>query len=186
MIFGSATSTVTQMASDVTKVDALKQIFASQYGPRDTLYSVFLDGTREEITGMLILFGIAFCFLLGLGLIVFSTVKMCYCAAARTCSWVYRCNPWTRIYELERREKAMQLQEAMVARQMQSLALDVEIGVCKRLSEILKRSVASAEDREFELEKEKECLLEETFRDERDAPDQTLVRHRLPTMEPEH
>ncbi|KAJ3818270.1 hypothetical protein F5880DRAFT_1511112, partial [Lentinula raphanica] len=45
---------------------------------------------------------------------------------------------------------------------------------------------ASAEDREFELEKEKECLLEETFRDERDAPDQTLVRHRLPTMEPEH
>ncbi|KAJ3816956.1 hypothetical protein F5878DRAFT_646674 [Lentinula raphanica] len=181
MLFGSATSA----ASVANKADVLKQIFTLQYGPENSLFSVFSDGTREETTGLLIIFGISVCFMLGLGLIIFSTVRVCYRVTARTCSWLHGCNPWARIHELEKREKAIEAQEVLVARQARSLVLDAEIGVCNRLLEIFRQSMTSAEDRAEALETEKELLLLEVLRDERNATEQKLVRRRLPTIERE-
>ncbi|KAJ3834513.1 hypothetical protein F5878DRAFT_664703 [Lentinula raphanica] len=183
MLFSAPTSTATY----ADWADVLKRFLNLQRDPKEALFTVISDWTRAETTGTLIMVGIIFCFILGFGLIVVSVSKLCYFSVKRTCSWVCRRNPWARLHELERREKAVELEEALVVRQARTLALDVEIGVCKRLLEVLRHSVTSAEDREFELEKDKEALLEEVLREEIDVfeMDNSFVRRRLPTMEPE-
>ncbi|KAJ3765182.1 hypothetical protein FB446DRAFT_709673 [Lentinula raphanica] len=87
-----------------------------------------------------------------------------------------------RAIELERREKDIdrELKEASNARQARARALDLEIGVCNGLLEMLKRSVASTEDRAAELETEKELLYQEGLREEREALDKKMVMRRVP------
>ncbi|KAJ3816264.1 hypothetical protein F5880DRAFT_1619553 [Lentinula raphanica] len=97
----------------------------------------------------------------------------CRYATVRACSWVYKRSPWSRASELARRERSVELREASVARRAQTLALDVEIGVCKRLLETLRHSVTAAEDRASELQKE-ELLLQEILREESQGTGQIL------------
>ncbi|KAJ3714853.1 hypothetical protein C8R42DRAFT_646294 [Lentinula raphanica] len=83
--------------------------------------------------------------------------------------------------ELKRREGEIdcELKEASKARRARVLALDAEIGVCKRLLEIFRGSVTSQEDRVLELEKEKESLSQEALREEREALDKKLDMRRV-------
>ncbi|KAJ3762785.1 hypothetical protein EV360DRAFT_66809 [Lentinula raphanica] len=166
------------MASRNYEADIVQFVNAFIDPDNVTPFDAFSEWTLKEImAGVLVAFG-AFCVYIGLFVLVCVTVEACYHVTARVCSWIYGCNPWTRMREVKRREKAITLKETMIARQAQNIALDVEIGVCKRLSEILRHSVTSAEERQSVLEKEKESASHEVLSDgNRAAFDKRLPLH---------
>ncbi|KAJ3762555.1 hypothetical protein EV360DRAFT_66951 [Lentinula raphanica] len=135
------------------------------------LFSAFSEWDREEVLFFTsALFGMASFLFVG-GFIVVAIFEECYGATVKACSWV--CKPWTRISELEQREKVIErwekvieqrektvdLKETLITRQAQNLSLDVEIGVCKCLLEILRHDMKSMEEKTSALEKEKASLF---------------------------
>ncbi|KAJ3764238.1 hypothetical protein EV360DRAFT_77656 [Lentinula raphanica] len=141
------------------------------------LFSAFAERNRKEVLVLTLAFFGTVGVLFLCGIIVVATLKGCYNVTVKAYAWA--CKPWTRIREfeqrkkvverwekvIERREKAIELKETLIAHQAQNLALDVEIGVCKRLLDILKHSVKSTEEKTSALEKEKESLLHEVRSD---------------------
>ncbi|KAJ3833105.1 hypothetical protein F5878DRAFT_665940 [Lentinula raphanica] len=130
-------------------------------------------------TDFIVYFGAWVCIAFGVAIILAVILKASRYAAAQACSWIYMVGPWSKASELEQREKvselelrerasrlelrerAVELKEVLNARQAQALALDIDIGVTKRVLEILKDSVSIEEDRASELEKKKDLLSEE-------------------------
>ncbi|KAJ3752703.1 hypothetical protein EV360DRAFT_88490 [Lentinula raphanica] len=179
MLVRSVTSTATYMLSYANWADLPIRIFSSADPGDTTPVSTSSSWAHGETARVFTAVGVVICFALGLKLIIICVLKVCYYAAATACAWIYRCVMWSRIRELERREKAVELKETMNACQARTLSLDIEIGVCKRLLEIFRGSVTSQEDRVLELEKEKELVWQELLCDEREALDHELIRRRI-------
>ncbi|KAJ3745219.1 hypothetical protein EV361DRAFT_950531 [Lentinula raphanica] len=136
-----------------------------------TFFGLTLDSTREEIKTTMADLGLFLCFMVCLSVYMASVLTVFYHVTVFACSWLYEHIPGIRNKELERREKALELKEAMVARKARTLALDVEIGVCNRLVKTLKHSLAATEVRKLELENERESLLQDNSSDDLDATD---------------
>lgn len=101
-------------------------------------------------------------------------------------SWIFGDFPWaTRLVLLEQREKAVSGKEAMIVQQTQSLQLDVEIALYKRLAGVLEHSAATSRDKASDLEMEKELFVDELIRGVRDSSGQRSAMRRTTTADGE-
>ncbi|KAJ3770268.1 hypothetical protein FB446DRAFT_790633 [Lentinula raphanica] len=183
LLASSTTFVAKHTASDADMVGLLKRLL-SPSDPVDAprflrSFNWIMD---DESMGFVAFLSLALCVVLGVSFVLIVAFKVCRYISGRACSWVYRCTPWSRASELRRREKDVELREALNARKARTLTLDVEIGVCKGLLETLKHSVAAAEERASELQKEKLLLSQEVLREGNEAPGKKMVRRRAPTM----
>ncbi|KAJ3875414.1 hypothetical protein F5051DRAFT_442429 [Lentinula edodes] len=135
-------------------------------GPASRLFSAFADTTREEITTAFIGLSVIICLMLGFPILVGYTYKVLCYVTTQTYSWMFGYFSWTTsLVVLAQREKAVARKEVMILQQTQTLQLDVEIALYKRLAGVLERSAATARDRASDFEIEKELFVEELIGD---------------------
>ncbi|KAJ3876213.1 hypothetical protein F5051DRAFT_429938 [Lentinula edodes] len=154
--------------------------------PVSRLFSVFAEKNREEITRAFIGLSIIVCLMLGITTLVGCSYKVVCAMMMKVYSWIFGYFPWaTRLVLLEQREKAVSGKEAIIVQQTQTLQLDVEIALYKRLAGVLERSAATARDKASDLEMEKELFVDELIRGVRDTSGQRSAMRRTVTADRE-
>ncbi|KAJ3779446.1 hypothetical protein GGU10DRAFT_338017 [Lentinula aff. detonsa] len=113
------------------------------------------DATKE-----LVFMAIVTVFLLGLVVIMMAIIQGVCFIAAQAYTYLAKYNLCDKENVHKRREQAVVLRELAVKQQERTLQMDVEIKVCERLTQILRRSSASTQERAHELEVEKDLLSE--------------------------
>ncbi|KAJ3714661.1 hypothetical protein DFJ43DRAFT_1037756 [Lentinula guzmanii] len=138
------------------------------YNPVFTASSLFVcDGTDatsdlfcQDATMGIVFVAIVTVFLLGVVVIIMALIEGVCFIAAQAYTYLAKYNLCDKENVHKRREQAVVLRELAVKRQERTLQMDVEIKVCERLTQILRRSSASAQERAHELEIEKDLLSE--------------------------
>ncbi|KAJ3731386.1 hypothetical protein DFJ43DRAFT_1040149 [Lentinula guzmanii] len=110
----------------------------------------------HNATKELVFMAIVTVFLLGLVVIMMALIEGVCFIAAQAYTYLAKYNPCDKENVLKRREQAVVLRELAVNRQERTLQMDVEIKVCERLTQILRQSSASVQERAYELEIEKD------------------------------
>ncbi|KAJ4492368.1 hypothetical protein C8R41DRAFT_919923 [Lentinula lateritia] len=154
--------------------------------PVSRLFSVFAEKNREEITRAFIGLSIIICLMLGMTSLIGCSYKLVCAMTMKVYSWIFGDFPWaTRLVLLKQREKAVSGKEAMIVQQTQSLQLDVEIALYKRLVGVLERSAATSRDKASDLEMEKELFVDELIRGVCDISGQCSAMRRTTTADGE-
>ncbi|KAJ3809521.1 hypothetical protein F5876DRAFT_77681 [Lentinula aff. lateritia] len=184
MSFELASSAATYSSSQMGHLPDSGHIHGFDIDPVSRLFSMFAENNREEITRAFVGLSIMICLMLGITTLVVCSYKVVWAMTMNVYSWIFGYFPWaTRLVVLEQREKAISGKEAMIVQQTQTLQLDIEIALYKRLAGVLERSAATARDKASDLEMEKELLVDELIRGVRDISGQRSAMHRTTTAD---